>query len=121
VLRRGEGIGLSVFDWAQAVLYNGLGRYEEARTAALRATEYAHDFFTGNWAMVELIEAAVRAGTPNVAESAHARLAEMARVSQTDWALGIAARSDALLAGNERARGTLRRSSRPAQSMPDGS
>lgn len=103
VLRRGEGVGLSVFDWAQAVLYNGLGRYEEARTAALRATEYAHDFFTGNWAMVELIEAAVRAGTPNVAESAHARLAEMARVSKTDWALGIAARSDALLAGDERA------------------
>jgi len=103
VVRRGEGIGLSVFDWAQAVLYNGLGRYDEARTAALRATEYAHDFVTGNWAMVELIEAAVRAGTPKVAESAHSRLAEMARVSQTDWALGIAARSDALLAGAERA------------------
>ena len=103
VVRRGEGIGLSVFDWAQAVLYNGLGRYEEARTAARRATEYAHDFATGNWAMVELIEAAVRAGTPEVAESAHSRLAEMARVSQTDWALGIAARSDALLAGAERA------------------
>ena len=28
--RRGEGIGLSVLDWAQAVLYNGLGRYDEA-------------------------------------------------------------------------------------------
>ena len=28
--RRGEGIGLSVLDWAEAVLYNGLGRYEDA-------------------------------------------------------------------------------------------
>jgi len=35
--RRGEGIGLSVLDWAQAVLYNGLGRYEQACAAALRA------------------------------------------------------------------------------------
>ena len=103
VVRRGEGIGLSVFDWAQAVLYNGLGRYDEALSAALRAAAYAHDFVTGNWAMVELIEAAVHAGTPKVAESAHSRLAEMARISQTDWALGVAARSDALLAAAERA------------------
>ena len=63
VTRRGEGIGLSVLDWAQAVLYNGLGRYEEARAAALRAAEYPHDLGTSNWGMVELIEAAVRAGT----------------------------------------------------------
>ena len=33
---RGEGVGLSVLDWAQAVLYNGLGRYDVARDAALR-------------------------------------------------------------------------------------
>ena len=31
VTRRGEGIGISAFEWAKAVLYNGLGRYEEAR------------------------------------------------------------------------------------------
>ena len=50
--RRGEGIGLSVLDWAQAVLYNGLGRYEEARAAALRVAEYPHDLGarrTGAW------------------------------------------------------------------------
>src|SRR5256886_6637440 len=35
-IQRGEGIGLSVLDWAQAVLYNGLGRYDEARVAASR-------------------------------------------------------------------------------------
>ena len=31
VLLRGEGLGLSVLDWAESVLYNGLGRYDEAR------------------------------------------------------------------------------------------
>jgi hypothetical protein len=59
--------------------------------------EYPHDVSTANWAMVELIEAAVRAGTPELAAGARSRLAEMARVSGTDWALGIAARSEALL------------------------
>jgi RNA polymerase sigma factor (sigma-70 family) len=101
--RRGEGIGLSVLDWAQAVLYNGLGRYEQARAAALRATEYPHNLSTSNWGMVELIEAAVRAGTPELAADARSRLAEMARVSGTDWALGVAARSEALLADDPRA------------------
>ena len=96
--RRGEGRGLSVLDWAQAVLYNGLGRYEDARAAALRVLEYPHDLSTSNWGLAELIEAAVRAGTPKLAADARACLAEMAGVSGTDWALGVAARSDALLA-----------------------
>ena len=34
VTARGEGIGLSVLDWAAAVLYNGLGRYEDACSAS---------------------------------------------------------------------------------------
>jgi DNA-binding CsgD family transcriptional regulator len=101
--RRGEGVGLSVLDWAQAVLFNGLGRYDEARDAALRVTEYPHDLSTSNWGMVELIEAAVRAGTPELAADARMRLAEMARVSGTDWALGIAARSEALFVEDDRA------------------
>jgi DNA-binding CsgD family transcriptional regulator len=100
---RGEGRGLSVLDWAQAVLYNGLGRYEEARAAALRVVEHPHDLSTSNWGMVELIEAAVRAGTPELADDARSRLAEMARVSGTDWALGNAARSEALMVEDQRA------------------
>jgi RNA polymerase sigma factor (sigma-70 family) len=103
VTRRGEGIGLSVLDWAQAVLYNGLGRYEEASLAALRVVEHPNDLSTLNWGLVELIEAACRAGTPELAATARVRLAEMARVSGTDWALGIAARSEALLVEDERA------------------
>jgi DNA-binding CsgD family transcriptional regulator len=103
-LRRGEGIGIAVLDWAQAVLYNGLGRYDEARAAALRIFEYPHDLGGPfNWGIVELIEAAVRAGTPELAAGRCSRLAEMAGVSGTDWALGLAARSEALFLDGERA------------------
>ncbi len=102
-IQRGEGIGLSVLDWAQAVLYNGLGRYDEARVAALRVAEYPNDLSTSNWGMVELIEATVRAGTPELAADVCARLAERARAAGTEWALGVAARSDALLVGDQRA------------------
>ena len=102
--RRGEGIGIAVLDWAQAVLYNGLGRYDEARAAALRIFEYPHDLGGPlNWGLVELIEAAVRAGTPELTAGCRPRLAEMARVSGTDWALGVAARSEALMVEDRRA------------------
>jgi DNA-binding CsgD family transcriptional regulator len=96
VTRRGEGIGLSVLDWAAAVLYNGLGRYEEACEAALGVA--AHDLNPSMWIMAELIEAAVRAGTPDVAADACRQLGSIARASGTDWVVGIASRSEALLA-----------------------
>jgi DNA-binding CsgD family transcriptional regulator len=100
---RGEGIGLSVLDWAQAVLYNGLGRYDEARIAARRVVEYPHDLSTSNWGMVELIEATARAGTPELAGDVCKRLAERARAAGTEWSLGVAARSAALLADDQQA------------------
>jgi DNA-binding CsgD family transcriptional regulator len=101
VVRRGEGLGLSVLDWAEAVLYNGLGRYEEAQAAAFRVGEHPHDLGTSNWAAVELIEAVVRTGTPALAADARSLLAERATASGTDWAIGMLARSDALLADDE--------------------
>ncbi|HTE60112.1 MAG TPA: LuxR C-terminal-related transcriptional regulator [Solirubrobacteraceae bacterium] len=97
VTHRGEGVGLPMLDWAEAVLYNGLGRYEDARAAALRATEHPHALAASNWGMVELIEAAARAGTPGLADDALRRLVDTTAASGTDWALGIAARSRALL------------------------
>ena len=72
--------------------------------AALRIFEYPHDVGGPvNWGMVELIEATVRAGTPELAVDVCSRLATMARASGTDWALGLATRSEALLADAERA------------------
>src|SRR6185503_16147846 len=90
------GVGLAALDWASAVLYNGLGRYEEARDAALGVA--AHDLNPSMWIMPEVIEAAVRAGTPEVAADARERLGTIARASGTDWVVGIASRSEALLA-----------------------
>jgi len=99
---RGEGIGISVLDWAEAVLYNALGRYEEARAAARKVAAHPQSLALSSWGMVEMIEAAVRAGTPELAADAHRRLMEMTRVSGTDWALGIATRSRALLVEGRR-------------------
>jgi DNA-binding CsgD family transcriptional regulator len=103
VLARGEGLGLSVLDWAEAVLCNGLGRYDEARAAALRVGEHPDDLGTTNWAAVELIEAAVRSGAPELAVEARSLLVARATASGTDWALGILARSEALLADDQAA------------------
>jgi DNA-binding CsgD family transcriptional regulator len=106
--RRGEGIGISVLDWAEAVLYNGLGRYEEACAAAVRVAEHPDDVNSSSWGMVELIEAAVRAGTPELAAEAHGRLSDRTQASDTDWGLGIAARSRALLTGDAEAESLYR-------------
>ena len=108
VTRRGEGIGISVFEWAKAVLYNGLGRHEEACAAALESCRYPQELSSPNWGLVELIEAAVRAGAPELAADAYRRLREMAELSGTDWALGIAARSRALLTDGDTAESLYR-------------
>jgi DNA-binding CsgD family transcriptional regulator len=101
VIDRGEGLGLSVLDWAEALLYNGLGRYDEARAAALRVGEHPDDFGTTNWAAAELVEAAVRSGAPELAVEARSLLHLRASAAGTDWAMGILARADALVAGDE--------------------
>src|SRR5499427_1427690 len=62
VERRGEGEGLSFVYWARAVLYNALGRYEPALAAAQQAAGYPPSLWFGNWALIELIEAAARGG-----------------------------------------------------------
>jgi DNA-binding CsgD family transcriptional regulator len=55
------------------------------------------------WALPELIEAAVRTSNTGVAAGALERLAESTSVSGTDWALGVEARSRALLSAGEAA------------------
>src|SRR6476659_8570149 len=65
-----------------------------------RGEEHPDDVNSSSWGMVELIEAAVRAGTPELAAEAHGRLLDMTQASATDWGLGIAARSRALLRGD---------------------
>jgi DNA-binding CsgD family transcriptional regulator len=95
--RRGEGGGLSSVQWAAAVLYNSLGRYEDALAAAQRASEDSPAVRFASWALVELVEAAVRSAVPERAAGALQRLSGIARACRTDWALGAEARSRALV------------------------
>lgn len=95
---RGEGFGVSAAEYASALLNNGLGRFPEALGAARRATEGAFEMGFSTRALIEVVEAAVRAGRPAEAIPAHARLARMTRAAGTDWALGLGARADALMA-----------------------
>jgi len=104
VTDRGEGMGLGISYHARALLYNGLGRYAEARAAAEQAGEH-DDLGIFAWALTELIEAASRSGAPEVAAAALERLAESTHIAGTDWALGIEARSRALLSEDDAAEG----------------
>jgi DNA-binding CsgD family transcriptional regulator len=101
VTPRGQGIGLTVTEWANAVLYNGLGRYDEALAAAEQARQYPDELGLATWSLVELIEAAARTGQTERATGILRRLAESTSAAGTDWALGIEMRSRALLSGGE--------------------
>ena len=101
VTSRGEGRGVAT-QYAVALLYNGLGRYDKALAAAELACEY-DDIGVVGWSLTELVEAAVRGGQPARASGALQRLSETTRASGTDWALGIEARSRALLSEGEAA------------------
>ena len=94
---RGEGSGVSAAMWAAAVLGNGLGRYADALDAARQASRHPDEFGLAPWSRVELIEAAARSGHPGQAACALRSLAEVTSASGTDWALGVEARSRALL------------------------
>ena len=104
----GEGLAVQYAHWATAVLYNGLGRYDQALAAAQRASDDMPDLFVLVWALPELTEAAIRSGRARVAAAACERLAASASVSGTDWGLGIAARSAALLKDGDAADGLYR-------------
>ena len=107
VARRGEGMGLAVIQWASAILHNGLGRYEDALTAARQASEDPHD---PPRALPELIEAATRCGVPEDAADALERLSKTTQASGTDWGLGTEACSRALLSDGDAAERLYRES-----------
>jgi DNA-binding CsgD family transcriptional regulator len=96
--RHGEGMGLTLSLWATAVLYNGLGRYDDAFEAAEQASEDPHELWFSSFALVELIEAASRSDRNDRALEAVEILAGSTNASATPWALGVEARSRALLA-----------------------
>ncbi|WP_217711177.1 AAA family ATPase [Actinomadura sp. NAK00032] len=96
--RRGEGNALTVGAWAKALLCNSLGRYDDALAAVPEAAEdRPAPVGAGPWALAEFIEAAARADRFADAAVALRRLAEATLPAGTDWALGVHARSLALL------------------------
>ena len=94
---RGEGMGLTLVEHAAAVLYNGLGRYEEACEAAGRGAAHPQELAFSTWSLPQLVEAAIRSNQPTLADDAMQRLAQITGPSGTDWALGVEARSRALV------------------------
>ena len=104
----GQGIGVQWAEWLNAILYNGLGRYERALTSAQRATAETPQLFISLWALPEQVEAAVRAGDAEPARAALEALAEATAASHTEWGLGICARSRALMSEGEAAESSYR-------------
>lgn len=95
--QRGEGVGLTVAHWANALLHNGIGDYHTALEAALHGTEYPGDCTSSTWSTIELVEAAARVGDQGTAVHALNRLAAMTTPSGTNWSLGIEARCRAVV------------------------
>jgi DNA-binding CsgD family transcriptional regulator len=95
-IARGEGVVLTFSEHAQAVLYNGLGRYEDALGPAQSASE-RDELLVSAWSLPELVEAATRSGQSDMADVALERLSERTRAAGTELALGVEARATALI------------------------
>jgi DNA-binding CsgD family transcriptional regulator len=104
----GQGFAVQWGEFVKAILFNGLGRYDEALVAARRASDDMPELFISSWALAEVIEAASRSAEPRFAGSALERLTEDTAVAGTDWGLGIAARSRALLTNGDAAESLYR-------------
>ena len=89
-------------NWVQyclGVLELGLGNYQAALQCTLGVYDDDAPFF-GTHVLPDLVEAAARGGQTGIAEAALGRLAERAAAAGTPLALGLLARSRALLAGD---------------------
>jgi DNA-binding NarL/FixJ family response regulator len=97
----GQGTAVQYARWANSLLLNGLGRYPEALTAAKEASDDTPELFVSAWAASELIEAATRTDEAELAQGALERIVVATAVADNDWALGMQARSRALLSDGE--------------------
>jgi len=98
-LERGQTSGVTLAHYALMVLELALGRYQAALDNALPL--YQDDSpVAGSWVLPNLVEAAARSGHERAARDALNRLSERAGASGTPLALGLLARSRALLAAD---------------------
>jgi DNA-binding CsgD family transcriptional regulator len=105
---RGQGIAVMVAYWAAAVLYNGLGRYDEAAAAAGEVVTNGILPYLSMWAAFELVEASVRVGDMEAAGNALNKLAATTLPAGSGFARGIEARCRALLADGDAAEESYR-------------
>src|SRR4051812_42276673 len=99
----GQGLSVQWAEWVSAILFNGLGRYDRALASAQRAAAETPQLQFSSWASTELIEAAVRAGKPDVAAGALEQVMAATAPSRTDWGRGMQARCRALLSKGDSA------------------
>ena len=89
--------------WVWWVVIIGVARYLGALAAAGAAGDDTPELFVSAWALSELIEAATRSNEPELAREGVVRLAAITAVAGNDWALGIEARSRALVSDGQTA------------------
>jgi DNA-binding CsgD family transcriptional regulator/tetratricopeptide (TPR) repeat protein len=100
----GQGAVIQLADWAVAILCNGLGRYQDAVATAEDASDDApEELFTSAWRAMELLEAATRCDNRELAGIAFERIVAATAFAGTDSALGVLARSRALMSEGEAA------------------
>jgi DNA-binding CsgD family transcriptional regulator len=103
-LAMGQDVMVELTDWSLAVLFNGLGRYADVVAAARGAVEEdSRNPFISTWTAIEVLEAAARNGDPLLARAALERVAAETECAGSESALGILARSRALLSDGETA------------------
>lgn len=103
VARRGEGVAISFTEWINALLNNGLGRYDEAAELAWHYCTVDAGLGPPVWVLPELIEGATRAGMAEAAEWGRLQIQKATGAYDTDWGLGVGARCLALLSEGEEA------------------
>jgi DNA-binding CsgD family transcriptional regulator len=109
---RGEGLILADLHWTNALLCNGNGDYAAAIVHCRELIAVSDDgslslrpveIQPSSWALAELVEAATHSDDLATAAAAADLLSEVARASGTEWALGVAARSEAQLRDGDEA------------------
>ena len=96
----GLGLALSVANHSLLLLEVSLGRYAEGLPVAV-ALLAKDSPVSGSFSLPTIVEAAVRAGDPALAERALDRLATRAALIANPYVLGLLARSKALVCGEE--------------------
>ena len=104
----GAGVVVNLARIASVIIDLSHGRYDQALAVACGLYD-VDSLPQGNQVLPEMVEAGVRSGDRAAAEAALVRLEERATVSGTPWALGLLARSKALLASDSESEDLYRR------------